>query len=78
MSDIKDSDEREQTSNNNEVKVYDIVEDLKVRKLSLHKYVDNVEIESDKINQVDISDDKDSAERDQISKTGEETLTDDD
>ena len=43
MSDNKDSDEIERISKNYEVKVSDIVEDLKVGKLSSHKYVDNVE-----------------------------------
>ena len=47
MSDNMDSDEREQISKNDEVKLSDIVEDLKVGKLSLHKYVDNVETDSD-------------------------------
>ena len=54
----------------------DIVEDLKVGKLSSHKYVDNVETESDKINMVDMSDGKNSSERYDISKNYEETLTD--
>ena len=43
MSDSKDSDEREQIRKNDEVKESDIVEDLKLGKLSSHKYVDNVE-----------------------------------
>ena len=38
--------------------------------------MDNVEIESDKRNQAYMSDDKESAERDKISKNDEETLTD--
>ena len=54
----------------------DIVEDFKVGKLSLHKYVDNVETEYDKINLVDMSDEKDSDERDEISKNYDITLTD--
>ena len=37
MSDNTESDEREQISKNNEVKVSDIVEDLKVDTLSSHK-----------------------------------------
>ena len=61
MSDNKNSDEREQISKNDEENVSDFIEDLKVGKLSLHKYVDNVETESDKINMVDISDDKEYA-----------------
>ena len=58
-------------SKNDEEKVSGIIEDLKVGKLSSHKYVDNVETESDKINLVDMSDDKDSAERDEISQNYE-------
>ena len=54
----------------------DVIEDLKLGKLILHKYVENVEIESDKINQLGMSDDNDSAEIDDISKNYEETLTD--
>ena len=61
MSDNKDYEERGQISKNDEVKVSDTVEDLKVGKPSLHKYVDNVETESDKINLVDMSDERDSA-----------------
>ena len=76
MSDSKDSDEREQIIKNDEVKESDIVEDLKLGKLSSHKYVDNVETEYDKINMMDMSDEKDSAERFEISKNDEEKLTD--
>ena len=76
MSDNKESDEREQISKNYEVKVSDVIEDLKVGKLSSHKYVDNVETELDKINQVDIIDDKDSTKRYKISRNDEEKLTD--
>ena len=44
MSENMDYDKREQINKNDEVKVSDIVKYLKVGKLSLHKYVDNVEI----------------------------------
>ena len=54
----------------------DVIEELKVGKLSSHYYVDNVETEPDKINQVDIIDDKDSTERYEISRNDEEKLTD--
>ena len=54
----------------------DIIEDLKVEKLSSHKYVDNFETEYDKINLVHISDDRDSVERYDISTNDEEKLTD--
>ena len=75
-SDNMDSDEREQINKNDEVKVYDIVEDLKFVKLTSHKYVDNVETESDKNNLVDKSDEKDSVERDEIHKKYDVTFTD--
>ena len=68
MSDNKDSDEREQISKNIEVKVSDIVEDFKLGKLSSHKYVANVETESDKTNLMDMSDEKEYVERDKIIK----------
>ena len=61
---------------NDEVKVSDIIEDLILGKLSSHKYIDNVETESDKINLVEMSDERGSDERDEISKNDEETLTD--
>ena len=76
MSDNKDSDERDEISKNDEVKVSDITEDLKVGKCISHKYVDNVETKSDKRDLVDISDDRDSAKRDDIGKNDEEKLTD--
>ena len=76
MSDNKDSYEREEIGNNYEVKVSDVIEELKVGKLSSHYYVDNVETEPDKINQVDIIDDKDSTLRYKISRNYEEKLTD--
>ena len=41
----------------------------------MHKNLDNVEKESDKRNRMVLSDDKESAERDEISKDSEETLT---
>ena len=68
MSDNRESDERDQISKNYEVKVSDVIEDLKLGKSSSHKDVDNVETESDKINQANMSDYKDSVERDEISK----------
>ena len=58
MSENKDSDEREQISKNNEETVSDVIEDLKVGKLSLHKHVDNIETESDERNLVDMRYDK--------------------
>ena len=43
MSDNMDSDNREKMNINYEVKVSDIVEGLKLGKLSSHKYVGNVD-----------------------------------
>ena len=43
MSDNNDSDEIKQISKNDEVKVSDIIGNLKMGNLSSHKYVDNVE-----------------------------------
>ena len=54
----------------------DIEEDLKVGKSSSHKYVDNVETESDKSNLVDMRGEKDSIEWYEISKNDDVTLTD--
>ena len=54
----------------------DIVEDMKVGKSSLHKYVDNVETEYDKMNMVGMRDEKESPERYEISKNDDEKLTD--
>ena len=59
MSDNTDYDEREQISKNDELKVSDIVEHLRVGKFSQHKYVDFFETESDKRYMVDMSDEKD-------------------
>ena len=75
MSDNVDSDERKQINKNDEVKVSDIAEELKLGKSSSHKYVDNVETESDKKNLVDMSDEKDSIERYDIHKNDDVTLT---
>ena len=54
----------------------DIIEDLKVGKFSSHKYVGHVETESDKRNRLNMSDEKESVDRYEISKNDDETLTD--
>ena len=54
----------------------DNVEYLKEGKLSLHKYVYNVETEPDKNNLVDMRDENESVERDEIHKNYDVTLTD--
>ena len=52
-----------------------ILEDMKVVKLSSHKYVHNVETESDKTKLVDMSVEKDYIEIDEINKNDDEALT---
>ena len=54
----------------------DVIEHSKLGKLSLHKNLENIEKESDKRNWMDMSDDKDSSERYEISKNYEESLND--
>ena len=65
--DDKESDDRDQISKFNEEK---IIEDIEVLKLKnwVHRKKGYPEKESDKINPMDISDNKDSYERDQIKK----------
>ena len=74
MSDNMESNKREQIGKNDEVKVSDILEYLIVIKLSLHKYVENVETESDFKKQVNMSDKNESVERDEINKNYDVTL----
>ena len=50
------------------------MEVLKLQKLSSQKNIDNIENDYDEINWMDMSDDKKSYERDQISKNDEEKL----
>ena len=50
MSDNKDSDERDHVSKNYEVIVSDVIEDLKLGKLRLHKNLENVDKDSNKRN----------------------------
>ena len=75
--DDKDSDERDQISKNDEEKVTEDIEVLKLGKLSSQKNVDNLEKEYDERNRVYMRDGKESDERDQISKNYEERVTDD-
>ena len=60
MSDDKKSDEREQISKNDEEKVTEDIEVLKLGKLSSQKNIDNIEKYSNEGNQMDMSGDKDS------------------
>ena len=76
MSDDKDSDERYQISKNNEEKVSDVIEVLKLGKLSTQKNIDNVQKESDENNWMDMSDDKKYDKRDQISTNDEIIVAD--
>ena len=61
---------------NGEEKVTEDIEVLKLGNLSSQKNIDNIEKYSDQINQMDMSGDKYSDERDQISKNDEEKVTD--
>ena len=76
MSDDKDSDERYQISKNNEEKVSDVIEVLKLGKLSTQKNIDNVQKESDENNWMDMSDDKKYDKRDQTSTNDEIIVAD--
>ena len=68
--DDKESDERYQISKNDQKKMTEDIEILKLQKLTSEKR-NYLEKKSDKINIMDISDDKDSDKRDQISKNDE-------
>ena len=68
MNDDKESDERDHISKNDEEKVTEDIEILKLGKLSSQKNKDNIEKESDERNWMDMSDEKYSDERYQISK----------
>ena len=63
MSDNKNYDERDQISKKEEEKVTDIIEVLKLGKLSSQKNIDNVEKEYDKRYRMDMIDDEESDER---------------
>ena len=56
MSDDKESDERYQISRNDEEKVTEDIEVLKLGKLSSNKNIDNIEKEYDERNRMDMSD----------------------
>ena len=71
ISDKKASDKRDQLCKNYEVKVSDVIQYLKLVKLSSHKNLDMVDKYSDEINPMNMSDDNDSDERDQMSKNDE-------
>ena len=63
MSDDKESDERDWISKNDEETVIDVIEVLKLGKLSSQKNIDNVEKEYDKRYRMDMIDDEESDER---------------
>ena len=71
MNDDKESDERDHISKNDEEKVTEDIEILKLGKLSSQKSIDNIEKYSDESNWVGMIDDKNADERDQISKNDE-------
>ena len=56
MSDDKEYDERYQISRNDEEKVTEDIEVLKLGKLSSNKNIDNIEKEYDERNRMDMSD----------------------
>ena len=68
MSDDNESDEIYQISKNDEEIVTDDIEGLKLVKLSSQKNIDNIEKYYFKTNWMDITDDKGSYEKAQISK----------
>ena len=68
MSDDQDSGEIDHISKNNEERVADDIEVIKIKKLSSKRNDDNIEKEHDEINQMDMSDYKYSDERYQIDK----------
>ena len=68
MSDYKESHEGYQIIENDEQRVTDDIEVFKLGKLGSNKNDDNIEKEYDEINQMDISDDNKSDERDHIDK----------
>ena len=71
ISDDKDSDERDQIGENDEDRLTDHMEVLEQGKLSSQKNIDNIEKWYDESNRIDIIDDKESDERDQMSKNDE-------
>ena len=74
MRDDQDSDERYQISKNDEETVTDVIEVLRLGKLSSQKNIYNVEKESDKRNRMDIIDDEEYYERDQTEESKEDDL----
>ena len=66
MSDDTDSNEIDQIDENYQERVTDDTKVLKLEKLGLQKYIDNIQKGFDKSNQIDIIHDGESDERDQI------------
>ena len=75
MSDDKKSDVRDQISKIYEEKITEDIEVLKLVKLSSQKNIGNIEKYSDESNQMYMSDDKESDERDQIIINNEEKVS---
>ena len=73
----REFDARDQINKNDEEKVTEDIEVLKLGKFSLQKNIDNIEKEYDERDRMDMSDEKYSDEREQISKNYEERVTDD-
>ena len=72
----KESDERNQISKNDEEKIIEDIEILKLQNLSTQNIYIYFEKEFDEINIMDISENKDPDEREQISKNDEEKVSD--
>ena len=77
MSEYKDSDGRDQISENEEKRMTNDIEVLQLGKFRSKKNDDNIEKEDDEINRMDTSDNKYSDEIDKIDKTDEERVTND-
>ena len=76
ISNDKDSDKRDHMGKNDEERVTDDIEVLKLVKLSSWKNIYNIEKEYDERNWMDMRDNKDSDERHNIGKNDEERVTD--
>ena len=76
MIDEKESDKRDQVGEKEEEILNTYIELLKLRKFISMIDIENITKQSYESNQIDISDDKDSDERDQIGENDEDRLTD--
>ena len=77
MIDDKEYDERDQIGENDEDRLNDDIEVLKLGKLSSKRYIDNIDKWSDEINRIDMIYNQESDERDQVGENDKYILTDD-